>query len=260
MTTRGLRFALEKPISGGMCAGPFASRSRARTNEGPQRASSSCRRGAITGARWGCAGLDTGSMVVAMRHPTNIEVEFAPSLVRLGLKTPRAAAIAGIVFSIFLICSFWLLWHSVPVDPLEAGSWLETHSRRVSLALNFVPFAGIAFFWFLGVLRDRLWAEGRPVFCNCFPGQRSHVSRDAIRRRFGHGGTDACPFSRIRRPSRIRHLRLCPRIHIQRHADLRTQNGRGLYDYDLDAGSKHQPHRTLDRISGICVGCIASCW
>lgn len=105
-----------------------------------------------------------------MRHPTKIEVESAPSLVRPGLKTPRAAAIAGIVFSILLICSFWLLWRSVPVDPLEAGAWLETHSRRVSLALNLVPFAGVAFFWFLGVLRDRLGRKEDQFFATVFLG------------------------------------------------------------------------------------------
>jgi hypothetical protein len=109
-------------------------------------------------------------MVVAMRCPTEIAGESAPSLVRPGLKTPRAAAIAGIVFSILLICSFWLLWLSVPVDPLESGSWLETHSRRVSVALNLVPFAGVAFFWFIGVLRDRLGQKEDQFFATVFLG------------------------------------------------------------------------------------------
>lgn len=92
------------------------------------------------------------------------------SLVRPGLRTPRAAAIAGIIFSVLMICSLWPLWRSVPVDPLEAGSWLQTHSRRVSLALNFVPFAGVAFFWFLGVLRDRLGEKEDQFFATVFLG------------------------------------------------------------------------------------------
>lgn len=78
------------------------------------------------------------------------------TLTRVALKTPRAAAIAGIVFSILLILILWLLRISVPADPLEPGAWLTTSSRSVSLALNLVPFAGIAFLWFLGALRDRL--------------------------------------------------------------------------------------------------------
>ena len=45
-------------------------------------------------------------------------------LTRGRLRTPRAAAIAGILFSGLLICSLWLLRLSVPSDPLETGAWL----------------------------------------------------------------------------------------------------------------------------------------
>ena len=78
------------------------------------------------------------------------------SLTAVSLRAPRAAAIAGIVFSVLLITSFVLLRRSVPADPLEAGAWLRTRASTVTLALTLVPFAGIAFLWFIGVLRDRL--------------------------------------------------------------------------------------------------------
>ena len=42
------------------------------------------------------------------------------------LRAPRAAAIAGIIFSGLLICSLWLLRLSVPANPLEAGEWLKS--------------------------------------------------------------------------------------------------------------------------------------
>jgi len=35
-------------------------------------------------------------------------------------------------------------------------AWLKTSAHKVALVLNLVPFAGIAFLWFMGVLRDRL--------------------------------------------------------------------------------------------------------
>ena len=92
------------------------------------------------------------------------------TLTRVALKTPRAAAIAGIVFSILLILIFWLLRISVPADPLEPGTWLATSSRSVSLALNMVPFAGIAFLWFLGALRDRLGPQEDRFFATVFFG------------------------------------------------------------------------------------------
>jgi hypothetical protein len=50
----------------------------------------------------------------------------------------------------------WLLRTSIPADPLEPGAWLATDTRAVTVALNLVPFAGVAFLWFIGVLRDRL--------------------------------------------------------------------------------------------------------
>ena len=72
------------------------------------------------------------------------------------LKTPKAAAIAGIAFSLLLLLILWLLRTSIPADPLEPGAWLATDTRAVTVALNLVPFAGVAFLWFIGVLRDRL--------------------------------------------------------------------------------------------------------
>jgi hypothetical protein len=86
------------------------------------------------------------------------------------LKTPRAAAVAGILFSVLLITSFVILRLSVPANPLEAGAWLETRSRTVAFALNLVPFAGIAFLWFIGVLRDRLGGLEDRFFATVFLG------------------------------------------------------------------------------------------
>jgi hypothetical protein len=43
------------------------------------------------------------------------------STVGTRLRTPRAAAVAGIVFSILLTSSLLLLRHSIPTDPLEVG-------------------------------------------------------------------------------------------------------------------------------------------
>lgn len=86
------------------------------------------------------------------------------------LRAPRAAAIAGILFAVLLMTSFWLLRRSVPADPLEAGAWLQTNANTVALALNLVPFAGIAFLWFIGVLRDRLGEREDRFFATVFLG------------------------------------------------------------------------------------------
>jgi hypothetical protein len=89
---------------------------------------------------------------------------------RTHLKTPKAAAIAGMLFSVLTVAAFWLLWISVPADPQEPGSWLSANSSTVALGLNLVPFAGIAFLWFIGVLRDRLGQLEDRFFATVFFG------------------------------------------------------------------------------------------
>ena len=92
------------------------------------------------------------------------------TLTRARLKTPRAAAIAGIVFSILLITSLVLVRISVPDNPQDAGTWLSSGWKTVSLALHLLPFAGIAFLWFIGVLRDRMGAYEDRFFATVFLG------------------------------------------------------------------------------------------
>jgi hypothetical protein len=88
------------------------------------------------------------------------------------LKTPRAAALAGIVFSVLLISALVLLRLSVPADQRTAGSWLTDPARRtaVQVGLNLIPFAGIAFLWFVGVLRDRIGQHEDRFFATVFLG------------------------------------------------------------------------------------------
>lgn len=87
------------------------------------------------------------------------------------LNTPKAAAIAGIVFAILLIAIFALFRSAVPGSPTDAGHWLaDEGSRRAALALNLVPLAGVAFLWFIGVLRDRLGAKEDRFFATVFFG------------------------------------------------------------------------------------------
>jgi hypothetical protein len=82
--------------------------------------------------------------------------ETKASIARQKLKTPSAASIAGILFALLYGASLILIRISIPADQVADSSWLENHSRNVSLALNLVPYAGIAFLWFIGVIRDRL--------------------------------------------------------------------------------------------------------
>jgi hypothetical protein len=90
-------------------------------------------------------------------------------LTRRKLKTPRAAAIAGILFALFYGSGMVLIRLSTPTDPADSG-WLETNSRTISLALNLVPYSGIAFLWFIGVIRDRVGELEDRLFATVFLG------------------------------------------------------------------------------------------
>ena len=88
------------------------------------------------------------------------------------LRTPRAAAVAGIIFSALMITALVLLRVSAPAHSADAGVWLTDPHRRagVAIALNLVPFAGIAFLWFIGVLRDRIGEREDRFFATVFFG------------------------------------------------------------------------------------------
>jgi hypothetical protein len=91
---------------------------------------------------------------------------------RQALAAPRGAAIAGVIFSVLMMVSLGLVRFAIPSDFKAAGAWLNEPERRnaVRLALDLVPFAGIAFLWFIGVLRNRLGEMEDQFFATVFLG------------------------------------------------------------------------------------------
>jgi hypothetical protein len=88
------------------------------------------------------------------------------------IRTPRAAALAGIAFSLLFALALVLVRTAVPADPDDAEQWLSDGSRHdaVLLGLGLVPFAGIAFLWFIGVVRDRVGEAEDRFFATAFLG------------------------------------------------------------------------------------------
>jgi hypothetical protein len=93
-----------------------------------------------------------------------------PLLTDRRLRTPRAAAVAGILFALLLGISYSLMRISIPADPADGGRWLEERANTVILALSLAPFAGIAFLWFIGVVRDRIGQFEDRFFSSVFFG------------------------------------------------------------------------------------------
>jgi hypothetical protein len=90
--------------------------------------------------------------------------------IRNRLRAPRAAAVAGILFSLLLIACYVLVWVSIPANPEAQDLDLIGHSKTISFALNLLPFAGIAFLWFIAVVRNRLGALEDRFFATVFLG------------------------------------------------------------------------------------------
>jgi hypothetical protein len=77
---------------------------------------------------------------------------------RTRIRRPASAAVAGIVFAVILGAVIVLLHNAAPALPSDAGKWADDEGRRdaVSTALNLIPFAGIAFLWFIAVIRAQV--------------------------------------------------------------------------------------------------------
>jgi hypothetical protein len=88
------------------------------------------------------------------------------------LAPPRGAAIAGVIFSVLMMVGFGLVQYAMPADLTVPDPWLVEPDRRraVEVALDLVPFAGIAFLWFVGVLRNRLGELEDQFFATVFLG------------------------------------------------------------------------------------------
>jgi hypothetical protein len=72
------------------------------------------------------------------------------------LSTPRAAAWAGVVFALLFGFSLVFVRLSVPADPLAEPTWVVEGVGTLRPALTLMPLSGLAFLWFIGVVRDRL--------------------------------------------------------------------------------------------------------
>ena len=95
----------------------------------------------------------------------------AGTVVRRPLNSPRAAALAGVLFAVLFTTALALIRSALP-ETLAAGSdWLTgSAATRITIGLGMVPFAGIAFLWFMGVVRDRFKDAEDQLFSSVFIG------------------------------------------------------------------------------------------
>jgi len=92
------------------------------------------------------------------------------SLTGKRLTTPKAASIAGILFAILFVASVALIGISLPPGPVDGTLWQENQANLLKFGLILMPFAGISFLWFVGVVRDRLGVYEDQFFSTIFYG------------------------------------------------------------------------------------------
>ena len=70
------------------------------------------------------------------------------------LSTPRAAAFAGVLFALLFGTALYLIRIALPDGGAPGSQWVDGAAGKIKVASLLMPFAGIAFLWFIGVVRD----------------------------------------------------------------------------------------------------------
>jgi hypothetical protein len=86
------------------------------------------------------------------------------------LSTPRAAAVAGVLFAVLFGTALVLIRLALPEGAEPGSQWLIEGSTNIKVAATIMPFAGIAFLWFMGVVRDGLGRYEDKFFSTVFIG------------------------------------------------------------------------------------------
>lgn len=86
------------------------------------------------------------------------------------LSTPRAAALAGVVFAVLFATVLILIRTRMPEGGQDSTDWVASQRRAITIATVLMPFVGITFLWFIGVVRDAFGRYEDRFFLTVFLG------------------------------------------------------------------------------------------
>ena len=86
------------------------------------------------------------------------------------LTTPRAAALAGVLFALLFAAVIVLLRSSLPEGAEPGSQWLTVGNAKIRVAAELMPVAGICFLWFIGVIRTGFGRYEDRFFATVFLG------------------------------------------------------------------------------------------
>jgi hypothetical protein len=78
--------------------------------------------------------------------------------------------VAGVLFALLFGTSLVLIRLALPEGEQPGTQWLESGSTNLKVAATIMPFAAIAFLWFMGVVRDGLGRYEDKFFSTVFIG------------------------------------------------------------------------------------------
>lgn len=89
----------------------------------------------------------------------------------IGPRMARAAGVAGLVFALLFTITFALLRVGLPpADPAAFEAWWAGSRDRVAVGTYLLPFAGMAFIWFVAAVRRRMGTGEGLFFSTIFLG------------------------------------------------------------------------------------------
>lgn len=74
-------------------------------------------------------------------------------------QVPRSAAVAGVAFALMFGTALVLVRLSIPGSIAERGGWIADPAGSLRLATHLLAWSGIAFLWFIGVVRTHIGAR-----------------------------------------------------------------------------------------------------
>jgi hypothetical protein len=86
------------------------------------------------------------------------------------LTTPRAAALAGVLFALLFAAVLILIRIKLPEGAGDSTQWLISERGGILTAAEPMPFAGISFLWFIAVVRDGFGSYEDRFFSSVFLG------------------------------------------------------------------------------------------
>jgi hypothetical protein len=115
------------------------------------------------------------------------------------LSTPRAAALAGVIFALLFGIALVLIRTNLPEGAEPGSQWLDGARGPLQIESVLMPFAGIAFLWFIGVVRDGLGRYEDKFFSSVFIGSgllflATMFAASAVGVALAHSGHDFAAF------------------------------------------------------------------